>query len=288
MTIVMKTERIPELGESINSRTLDYLPGGKGGNTAVAAYRASHNQPPAYDSSSSSSNSTTSTSASSRREVETDAHLQRKVNVFMNGIVGGDEFGKQLRDQLVDSGVDVSGVDVAKDHRSGTSIILIEVRNGESRSIGHPGAHDLWSPPIVNSVDCLAGDQTPDLVIAHLEHPRELIVQVLNTASRRGVDTLLNPSPPATLVGRAYRHVTHLVMNETEAAILSGRKPEQFKDERDWRETADYFLKLGAQNVVLTLGKKGVFYGTGPTADREYGKIDAVPNVKVMDSTGAG
>ena len=279
MDMILETERIPEQGESMDSLSWGNYPGGKGGNTAVATYRASHKKPRADGPLSTSAKSPT------KNGKEEDPGSRRQVQVYMNGCVGDDEFGTELIDQLRASNVDTSGVHIAPSGKTGACVVLVEIANGESRNIGHPGANNVWSPRIANSVECLAGGQRPDLVIAHLENPREVIEQVLQTAGRRGVDTLLNPSPASYLVTTLYKSVTHLIMNETEAATLSGRSSDEYKGITEWQRAAEYFLKLGVKNVVLTLGKEGAYYAT---AEGKNGKIDAVRNIKVVDSTGAG
>ncbi|KAL8636630.1 MAG: hypothetical protein Q9226_009232, partial [Calogaya cf. arnoldii] len=258
---------------------LGQFPRGKGGNTAVATYRASHNKP--RDEGASSIHAKTPT----KNGEEEDIASRRQVQVYMNGCVGDDEFGRELRTQLEASKIDISGVRVVPGEKTGACVVLVEIAHGESRNIGHPGANNAWSPRVASSVECLAGDQRPDLVIAHLEHPREIIEQVLQTASRRGVETLLNPSPATYLVSGLYNSITHLIMNETEAAELSGQSSEEYKGIEAWERVADHFLRLGVENVVLTLGKEGAYYAT---AEGTKGKINAVPNVKVVDSTGAG
>ena len=285
-TIVAGVERMPDVGESLNNRTLDYHSGGYGGNTAVAAYRASHIQPGAYDASPSTSAS--SASASSRSQAGGGSSYQQKVDIFMNGTVGDDHVGKELQQQLGDVGVDISGVNVEEGERTGKIIVLTEVNNSQSRTIVHPGANHFWLPQTPNGVDCLAGGHKPDLVIVHLEHPRDLIVKVLGQAGKRNVATLLNPTPPVTLDWKAYKHVTHLVLDKSEAALLSGVKVEQLTDEKGWQKAVDYFLELGVKNIVLTLGKEGVYYYSAANEPNEdFGKIEARPSATSLDSIGA-
>jgi ribokinase len=45
MDLVFEAERLPDAGESMDGTSLSDLPGGKGANTALATYRASHFKP---------------------------------------------------------------------------------------------------------------------------------------------------------------------------------------------------------------------------------------------------
>lgn len=272
MDIVLECERIPDQGESMDSLSMDNFHGGKGANTAIAAFRASHKKP-------------TTSNAKGKGTAADEAETRRNVRIYMNGAVGDDDFGHELRESLEQEGIDVSGVQITQARKSGACVVLVEIENGESRNIGHPGANLEWIPKEPNSVTCFANGERPDLIVTHLDNPRERIERVLETASRRGIDTLLNPSPAYYLVTTVYRHVTHLVLNETEAAMLSGHENEEYKDMAAWQTVANYFLTLGVTNVVLTLGVKGAYYAT---AAGPKGLIKAVQNVDVKDSTGAG
>jgi ribokinase len=44
----------------------------------------------------------------------------------------------------------------------------------------------------------------------------------MKTARQKGVETIINPAPAIPLPGEAYQGLGHLIVNETEAAILSG------------------------------------------------------------------
>jgi len=95
---------------------------------------------------------------------------------------------------------------------------------------------------------------------------------------------LLNPAPAVPLPEEAYRDITHLVVNETEAAILSGCQEADLVGEEQLLEVARKFQTLGSKNVLITLGGRGVFYlGSG-------GKSGLVPakKAKVVDTTAAG
>ena len=71
-------------------------------------------------------------------------------------------------------------------------------------------------------------------------------------------------------------------MNETEAAILSGREVKEVSRET-WGEIAQEFLRDGVENVVITLGAEGAFYANSDTC----GLVHAF-QIDPVDPTGAG
>lgn len=261
MDMIFETDRMPEIGESMDSTTLSTLPGGKGANTAIATYRAS------------------------RSKASKGSDDKGNIRVFMNGAVGDDDFGVVLRTKLEEEGVDISGVRTVENERSGTCVVIVETEFGDSRNIAYQGANLKWTPRVRNSVECLAGGAKPDLIIAHLGVRREEVERVLETASRNGVETLLNPSPAVYLANSTYKNLTHLIVNETEAALQSGRNVDELHDLATWQEVVDDFIQLGVKNVVITLGEKGAYYAT---SDGEKGVVDAEKNIEVVDTTGAG
>jgi ribokinase len=65
----------------------------------------------------------------------------------------------------------------------------------------------------------------------------------------KGIETILNPAPALPLPEEAYQGLNHLIVNETEASILSGvEKP------ASWDEVAAIFIARGVKNVIITLG----------------------------------
>lgn len=71
----------------------------------------------------------------------------------------------------------------------------------------------------------------------------------MKTAREKGVETIINPAPAITLPEEAYRGLGHLIVNETEAAILSG-----IENPTSWDEVAAIFITRGVKNVIITLG----------------------------------
>ena len=259
--LVTTTPRIPSGGETLTASSFSTGSGGKGANQAVAAARLSRTR--------------SNISAS-----------DCDINVRMIGAVGSDEFGPALIQGLKSDGIDTSAVRVIDGQTTGVAVILVEESSGENRILLNPGANHSLEPSAFITIASL-GDPLPDLVVLQLEIPLPTVLQILETAKDAGVDVLLNPAPAVKLPEDAYPAITHLVVNESEAAILTGRSvSDTEKEDFDWRSVTDEFLKRGAKSVVVTLGAKGAFFAS--LAHREGLYVNAEKVEHVVDTTAAG
>jgi ribokinase len=75
------------------------------------------------------------------------------------------------------------------------------------------------------------------------------VLHNMKVARQKGVETILNPAPAVPLPEEAYQGLGHLIINETEAAILSG-----IENPTNWNEVAAVFIAQGVKNVIITLG----------------------------------
>src|ERR1035437_790465 len=107
MDLVASAEHIPSVGETIEGTGFQFQSGGKGANQAVAVAKLGY-------------------------------------PVRMIGKVGDDSFGTQLRSQLVESGVDTTGVGVSSGS-SGIALIVVSHR-GENSIVVIPGANATLTP----------------------------------------------------------------------------------------------------------------------------------------------
>lgn len=127
------------------------------------------------------------------------------------------------------------------------------------------------------------------------------VLHNMKAARQKGVETIINPAPAIPLPAEAYEGLGHLIVNETEAAILSG-----IENPTSWDKVAAVFISRGVQNVIITLGGEvrpctpsvvililmiiqGVFYQTAKRqAESKNGSIVPARKVKVVDTTAAG
>lgn len=261
--LVTVTERVPQGGETLTSKSFGTGAGGKGANQAVAAARTSRSNP--------------------KNSSSSDA-LQSDVDVKFIGAVGADPFGPSIVAGMRADGLDVSRIKVLEGQTTGVAVILVEEATGENRILVNPGANYTLRPEDFTKIEDL-GTSKPDLVILQLEIPLDTVLTIIELCKAANVALLLNPAPAVPLPETVFVGLEHLVVNETEAAILSGRNVETVNaDGFDWGVVTDEFLNKGVKNVVVTLGGKGS-YSSGA-----IGKGSLLPanKVKVVDSTCAG
>lgn len=258
--LVTRTPRVPSAGETLTAQSFSTGHGGKGANQAVACARLSR---------------TASTLDSPT------------VRVRMAGAVGADDFGTSMIAALAASGIETDQVRAVEGEVTGTAVILVETDSGENRILLSPGANHSLRPELF--ARGLPAPK-PDLVILQLEIPLDTTVAVLRAAKEEGVPVLWNPAPAVPLEGELLGLVGHLIVNETEAAILS-RKEEKDLDlesEGGLAKVADHFLQLGVKTVLITLGAKGVFYATNAASSSKTSGLVPARKVKVVDTTAAG
>lgn len=142
--MVTITPRVPRGGETLQATSFDTGWGGKGANQAVAAARLSRHK---------------GTSSESG------------VTVRMMGAVGDDVFGPQMIKSLASDGIDVSGIQILPDYKTGTAVILVEESSGENRILFTPGANFGFS----TNTKLVKNDEFGDVALFQLETPLDVV-----------------------------------------------------------------------------------------------------------------
>ncbi len=196
--------------------------------------------------------------------------------VSMVGRVGADAFGAALIASLQANGVDTSGVARAPE-ATGVALITVSA-SGENTIVIAPGANGTLTPEdITGYAPYITG---ADVLLLQLEVPLPIVEAAAALARRHGVPVILNPAPAQPLPASLLRHVTYLIPNQHEAALLSGLPAATAEQ---MAAAAAALQAQGVGNVIVTLGAQGAVVFSGATAT-------AVPSfrVDVVDTTAAG
>ena len=246
MDLVLRVPRMPLPGETLTGGAFRTIPGGKGANQAVACARMSG---------------------------KLAAGGQQ---VAMVACVGDDEFGATLRAALVADGIIDRHVTTVPGVASGIASILVD-DNGQNSIVLAGGANDCLSPAHIDAARELI--EQSDIVVLQLEVPMETVVHAIKLARTLGKTVVLNPAPAAKVPADVLALVDYLIPNEIEAAMLAGAGV----DAHDVKALAAALRKQGSDNIIITLGSKGVhaaLYG----GDHDF----PAQAVQAVDTTAAG
>lgn len=181
MDLVVSTEVIPKVGETVIGRNFDSIPGGKGANQAVAAARIG-------------------------------------AETVMIGKLGDDGFGTALKASLVASGVDCSSILVEEGGTSGIALISVDDKAGNSIIVVpgtnyHMGESDIdLAKPLI---------QQSSIVVFQHELPPETVKYGILMAKHEGKITVLNPAPAKELEDAVLSAVDFLIPNEHELSVVA-------------------------------------------------------------------
>ena len=243
MDLAVATQELPKKGESVLGSSILQSPGGKGANQAVAAALVGG-------------------------------------TVSLISMRGDDQYGRELIDSAIASGVDVSLVQVSDEELTGTAVIAVD-SHGDNMIVISPGANSLITPEIASANLKNAKDVSVVSICGEL--PLPTIKASLEAAGALGAISVLNLSPynPAALEFLGLAKV--LVVNQHEAADITGiQNPLQ-----DWPATIAGFAALGCSTVVVTLGADGAMILDCLDPSSAPIKVDSI-KVNAVDTTGCG
>jgi ribokinase len=237
--IMVEADHLPRRDETaVGSRWYPKF-GGKGGNQAVAVARAG-------------------------------------VASRMFGAVGGDDFGRFLRDRLRAEGVDDAGVIALPGVGSGMSVAIMDA-SGDYAATIVSGANLAIDPAE------LAEDgpwQDVGVLVLQNEVPEAVNIAAARAARDRGVRTVLNAAPARALSEELAALIDILVVNAVEAEMMGAGRVSSLAEAAE----AAQMLATQFAAVIVTAG------GDGLAAIDRTGDTVSLPaeKVRVVSSHGAG
>jgi ribokinase len=237
--LTVKVADLPQPGETVVGGDMTISPGGKGANQATAA-----------------------------------ARLGATVSLF--GRVGDDEFGHNVLAAAAADLIDVSGVRVQPNRRTGAALIVVD-RLGQNTIAVALGAN---SDVDYSDADRMISTvERGDVVCLQLETPLKVVTRAAAAARQLGALVVLNAAPSHVLSGHKAPEADILIVNEAEASEIADMKIGGVEDAK--RAAVILIRTLSA--VVITLGDKGAVIG-------DHGIVRELKPFAVngVDATGAG
>ena len=237
---IMKMSRLPHVGETITDAVFMQTYGGKGANQAVGAARAGG-------------------------------------DVYFVNCVGDDDASHRMVEQFRSEGIHTDFVFQEKGTACGAALVMIGEQGTNYLSVA-PGANYRLMPEHIDRADELIS--TAAIVVLQYEILPDTLKYVLNVCDRHKTRVLWNCAPAREFDRSYLTKVNILVVNETEAGMLSGIV---INEEGSVEPAAKELLRLGCETVIITLGARGSYIAAS-------GVCDWIPafKVDVVDTTGAG
>jgi ribokinase len=240
MDLVARSPRLPKPGETLTGYSFHTIPGGKGANQAVACARLG-------------------------------------ARTYMIGRVGGDEFGKKLKEELEGAGANHANVMIDQENSSGVALIAVE-DSAENMIIVIPGANGaIGEDDLARLEEILPRTQ---VLLLQLEIPLETIISAARIAKKHQVKVILDPAPAQVLPNEIYPLLDIITPNETETERLVGFP---INGKQDAAKAARELKHRGVRDVIIKMGRHGAF---ALIDDQE--KFFDVYQVKAIDTVAAG
>lgn len=187
--------------------------------------------------------------------------------------VGEDKKGEYIKEILRSENVNVH-IKSIPNEKTGTANILVD-SSGENQIIIVEGANGRINRKFIED-NCHYLIDTDILVIQN-EIEKTTTEYILELAGKRNKIILMNPAPKGIINPKYYKYITYFTPNENELDYYVDNPNSCIQVK------CSQLIEKGIQNVIVTLGSRGVYYQNSHCS----GMIPA-EKVKVVDTVCAG
>ena len=161
---------------------------------------------------------------------------------------------------------------------TGVALILVDEKTSQNEIVIVPGACATITKREIESLKPRILESA--YVLLQLEVNQDANEEVARIAKANGVRVIVNTAPYQPVSDEFLRECFLVTPNEVEAEALTGIP---VTDEESAERAASVFFQKGVENVLITLGSRGVYVH----AEGRSGILPAYP-VHAIDTTGAG
>lgn len=199
-------------------------------------------------------------------------------NVVMITKLGRDSMAEVARRAMDDVGLSKDYLFYHNEVATGIALILVDENTSQNEIVIVPGACGTITDDDIASVEAQIRDSA--YVLLQLEVNQDANEKVAKLARESGVRVIINTAPYQPISDDFLQGAFLVTPNEVEAEELTGI-PVNSLESAD--RAAQVFFGKGVQNVLITLGSRGVYVNSN-------GRSEIIPafHVKAVDTTGAG
>lgn len=200
------------------------------------------------------------------------------IDTRLISIIGDDIYGSKILEESRLVGLNMQDSLILEGEATSTYLSILDESGDMAVAISNMGIYDRMTVEFIKGKKHVIENSKICIIDANI--PREVIEYILT--SYKDTDFFLDTvsTAKAKRVKDLIGYFNTIKVNKIEAEILTGIK---ITNEKDLKNTSEYFHKKGVKNIFITLGAEGVFYSDGTNMKQIKG-----PNVKVINATGAG
>lgn len=199
-------------------------------------------------------------------------------NVVMITKMGTDSLGKVATDVMDEVGLSKDYLFYNDEVATGTALIMVDEKTSQNQIVIVPGACSTITDEDIEKV----ADEikTSAYLLVQLEVNQDANEKVVKMAKEAGVKVIINTAPYQPMTDEFLNGAFLVTPNEVEAQEVTGI---EVSDLDSANKAAKVFFDKGVENVLITLGSRGVYVAT-----KERAEIIPCFKVKAVDTTGAG
>jgi ribokinase len=237
---LIKTDKLPGFGETVTGGVFFQNYGGKGANQAVGAARAGG-------------------------------------DVTFVTCLGEDLYADNLMENFKKDGIETSFVFRDRDEATGSALIMLDKDGNNYLSVASGANYKLTPAHIDQALKTIL---EAEIIVMQMEIPFDTTKYVFELAAKHNKKVLFNLAPARPFDVAVLKKTYAFVVNEVEAAMVTGRKDET---DEEIKVSANELLKLGCKIAVITLGARGSY-----VASADFTGFVPAFKVIAVDTTAAG
>lgn len=199
-------------------------------------------------------------------------------NVALITKIGTDTMADVALNAMDEVGLSSQYLFRSADTATGTALIMVDEHSGQNEIVIVPGACNTITDADIAKVEDVI--KNSEYLLLQLEVNQDANEKVAALAKKSGVRVIVNTAPYQPIDDSFLEGCYLVTPNEVEAEQITG-VPVTDLESAD--RAAEVFFRKGVQNVLITLGSRGVYVNSD-------GKSEIIPafRVSAIDTTGAG